>query len=93
MESEVRLSQDQPLGGTQYISSFSLLTNIWAEGRKHAQRSSERRYCLEKTAQADSFSSKHCSGESETIWAQANCQPAVRDPMQHMGPSGNLDSA
>lgn len=33
MESEVRLSQDWPLGRTQCISSFSLLTNIWAEGR------------------------------------------------------------
>lgn len=37
MGNEVRLSQDWSSGRTQCINSLSLLTNVWAEGRKQAK--------------------------------------------------------
>lgn len=37
MGNEVRLSQDWSSGRTQCINSLSLLTNLWAEGRKQAK--------------------------------------------------------
>lgn len=66
MESEVRLSQDWPLGRTQYINSFSLLTNIWAEGKSS-----------ERGAKLTALVPSSVLPEVKSIWAQANCQPAV----------------
>lgn len=93
MENEVRLSRDWSLGRTQCINSLSLLTNLWAGGRKQAQRSPERS-CQEKRGQADSFSAStalpevRVSGHSKLSASSGEEHTQKqREPTQHPGPN------